>query len=139
MGKLGYIEGKNIVYENRSAEGREDRLTELAADLVRLNVDVIVAPGAAAGLAAKGATKTIPVVYMGGGDPVHLGIVDSIARPGGNITGVTEISPELTGKRLELLKEAMPKTPSLPFWCEPALPASQINLEVWRLWQRVCH
>ena len=113
MGKLGYIEGKNIVYENRSAEGREDRLPELAADLVRLNVDVIVAPGAAAGLPAKGATKTIPVVYMGGGDPVHLGIVDSIARPGGNITGVTEISPELTGKRLELLKEAMPKTPSM--------------------------
>jgi putative tryptophan/tyrosine transport system substrate-binding protein len=110
MVKFGYIEGKNIVYENRSAEGREDRLSELAADLVRLNVDVIVAPGAAAGLAAKGATKTIPVVYLGGGDPVDLGIVDSLARPGGNITGVTEISPELTGKRLELLKESFPKT-----------------------------
>jgi putative tryptophan/tyrosine transport system substrate-binding protein len=109
VGKLGYIEGKNIVYENRSAEGREDRLPELAADLVRLNVDVIVAPGAAAGLAAKGATKTIPVVYMGGGDPVDLGIVNSLARPGGNVTGVTEISPELTGKRLELLRESFPK------------------------------
>ena len=113
MGRLGYVEGRNITYEYRAAEGREDRLAELAAELVRLNVDVIVAPGAAAGLAAKEATKTVPVVYMGGGDPVDLGIVNSLARPGGNVTGVTEISPELTGKRLELLKESFPKISSV--------------------------
>src|SRR6266508_3571348 len=109
MGRLGYVEGKNIAYENRAAEGREERLPDLAAELVKLNVDVIVAPGAAAGQA----TKTVPVVYMGGGDPVDLGIVKSLARPGGNVTGVTEISPELTGKRLELLKETFPKISSV--------------------------
>jgi putative tryptophan/tyrosine transport system substrate-binding protein len=79
MGRLGYVEGKNIAYENRAAEGREERLPELAAELVRLNVDVIVAPGGAAGLAAKEATKAVPVVFMGGGDPVDLGIVKSLA------------------------------------------------------------
>jgi putative ABC transport system substrate-binding protein len=109
MDRLGYVEGKNIAYENRAAEGQEERLPELAAELVRLNVDVIVAPGGAAGLAAKEATKAVPVVFMGGGDPVDLGIVKSLARPGGNVTGITEISPELTGKRLELLKETFPK------------------------------
>jgi putative ABC transport system substrate-binding protein len=109
MDRLGYVEGKNIAYENRAAEGQEERLPELAAELVRLNVDVIVAPGGAAGLAAKEATKAVPVVFMGGGDPVDLGIVKSLARPGGNVTGITEISPELTGNRLELLKETFPK------------------------------
>jgi putative ABC transport system substrate-binding protein len=109
MGTLGYVEGKNIAFEYRAAEGREERLVELAAELVKLNVDVIVAPGSAAGLAAKKATETVPVVYMGGGDPIALGLVASLARPGGNVTGITELSPELTGKRLELLKETFPK------------------------------
>ena len=110
MGRLGYVEGKNIIFEFRSAEGKEERLPALAAELVRLNVDVIVAPGVRPALAAKDATKTIPVVYMGGNDPVALGLAASWARPGGNVTGITEISHELTGKRLELLKEAFPKT-----------------------------
>ena len=110
MGRLGYVEGKNITFEFRSAEGKEERLPALAAELVRLNVDVIVAPGARPALAAKDATKTIPVVYVGGNDPVALGLAASWARPGGNVTGITEISHELTGKRLQLLKEAFPKT-----------------------------
>jgi putative ABC transport system substrate-binding protein len=109
MARLGYVEGKNIAFEYRAAEGREERLPELAAELVKLNVDVIVAPGSAAGLAAKKATETVPVVYMGGGDPIALGLVASLARPRGNVTGITELSPELTGKRLELLKETFPK------------------------------
>ena len=106
--KLGYFDGQNIIFENRSVE-REERLTDLASDLVRRNVSVIVASGAAAGLAAQAATKTIPIVYLGGGDPVSLGLAGSLAHPGGNVTGITELSPELTAKRLELLKEAFPK------------------------------
>jgi putative ABC transport system substrate-binding protein len=110
MGRHDYVEGKNIIFEFRSAEGREERLPALAAELVRLNVDVIVAPGVLPAQAAKDATKTIPVVYTGGIDPVAVGLAASWARPGGNVTGITEISHELTGKRLELLKEAFPKT-----------------------------
>jgi putative tryptophan/tyrosine transport system substrate-binding protein len=109
MHSLGYADGKNIVIEYRFAEGREERLTEFAAELVKEKVEVIVAPGGAAGLAAKQATKTIPVVYMGGGDPVALGLVDSLARPGGNVTGFTELAPDLTAKRLEILRESFPK------------------------------
>ena len=113
MGTLGYVDGKNIIFEFRSAEGKEERLPALAAELVRLNVDVIVAPGVLPAQAAKDATKTIPVVYTGGIDPVAVGLAASWARPGGNVTGITEISHELTGKRLELLKEAFPKTSSV--------------------------
>jgi hypothetical protein len=100
MRSLGYIDGKNIAIEYRSAEGREERLDEIAVKLVRHKVEIIVAPGGAAGLAAKRATQTIPVVYMGGGDPVSLGLVESLARPGGNVTGFTELAPDLTAKRL---------------------------------------
>lgn len=107
--ELGYVEGKNIVVEFRAAEGKEERLPALAADLVSLNVDVIVAPGTASAQAARQATKTIPIVYTGGADPVAIGLVASLARPGGNVTGVTSLSRELTGKRLELLKETFPK------------------------------
>ena len=128
MGRLGYVEGKNIAYEIRAAEGREDRLRDLAVELVRLNVDVIVAPGGAAGLAAKEATKTVPVVYMGGGDPVELGIVKSLARPGGNVTGLTEISPELTGKRLELLKETFPKVSKVAVLVRVGAPGTTAQL-----------
>jgi putative ABC transport system substrate-binding protein len=106
---LGYVEGQNIIVEYRGAEGKEDRLPTLAADLVRLKVDVIVAPSRVAAQVAKQATTTIPIVYMGGADPVAAGLVASIARPGGNITGILELSRELTAKRLELLKEAFPK------------------------------
>ena len=110
MAKRGYIEGKNFAFEYRAAEGREDRLPALAAELVKLNVDVIVAPGTQPALAAKEATKSIPVIYTGGGDPVAAGLVASVARPGGNITAIAELSSELTGKRLELLKETLPKS-----------------------------
>jgi putative ABC transport system substrate-binding protein len=109
MAKLGYVEGKNIAFEYRGAEGREERLPILAAELVKLNVDVIVAPGVLPALAAKEATKSIPVIYTGGADPVAAGLVASIARPGGNVTAITELSVELTGKRLELVKETLPK------------------------------
>jgi putative ABC transport system substrate-binding protein len=109
LAKLGYVEGKNIAFEYRAAEGREERLPTLAAELVKFNVDVIVAPGVLPALAAKEATKSIPVIYTGGADPVAAGLVASIARPGGNVTGIAELSSELTGKRLGLLKETIPK------------------------------
>ncbi len=105
---LGYVEGKNIVIEYRYAEGNLDRLPELAAELISLKVDLIVAPGPA-GLIAKKATKTIPIVFAAVQDPVAVGLVDSLALPGGNVTGLSSLAPELGGKRLELLKEVLPK------------------------------
>ena len=109
--ELGYIEGQNIAIEYRYAEGKIDRLPELAAELVHVKVDVIVVAGGDVLIrAAKSATKTIPIVLTGAGaDPVEAGFVESLARPGGNVTGVTFLSRELGGKRLELLKEAVPK------------------------------
>jgi ABC-type uncharacterized transport system substrate-binding protein len=106
--ELGYIEGQNIVIEYRNAAGRAERLSDLAAELVRLNVDVIVAGASQSALAAKQATRTIAVVFHGVGDPVAQALVASLARPGGNITGLASLSPEVGGKRLELLKEAVP-------------------------------
>ncbi len=106
---LGYIEGKNIVIEERYADGKEDRLPALAAELVHLKVDIIVVGGGNATLAAKNATKTVPIVMGAASDPVGTGLVASLARPGGNITGLTLINQDLSGKRLELLKEAIPK------------------------------
>ena len=107
----GHIEGQNIAIEYRYAEGKVDRFSELAAELVRLKVDIIVvAGGARLILAAKNATKTIPIVMVGWWvDPVEEGLVESLARPGGNVTGLTTLTRELGGKRLELLKEAVPK------------------------------
>ena len=107
--ELGYVEGKNIVIEYRWADGKRERLFDLAAELVGLKVDVIVTRNTPATLAAKKATTTIPIIMVGPGDPVRLGLVDSLARPGGNITGLSLLATELTGKRLELLKEAFPK------------------------------
>ena len=107
--ELGYVEGKNIVIEWRSAEGKLDRLPALAAELVRLKVDVIVTAGPSATRAAKEATSTIPIVMAQDTDPVGNGFVASLARPGGNITGLSTLAPELSGKRLELLKEIVPK------------------------------
>ena len=107
--ELGYVEGKNIVTEYRYAEGKRDRLPALAAELVRLKVDVIVTAGASATRAAKKATSTIPIVMAQDSDPVGKGIVASLARPGGNITGLSTLAPEISGKQLELLKEIVPK------------------------------
>jgi putative ABC transport system substrate-binding protein len=106
---LGYVEGKNIVIEWRSAEGKRDRLPALAADLVRLKVDLIVTAGPLVTRAAKQATSTIPIVMAQDPDPVGNGFVASLARPGGNITGLSGLAPGLTGKQLELLKEIVPK------------------------------
>jgi len=107
--ELGYVEGKSIVIEWRSAESKLDRLPELAAELVRLKVEVIVTGGAAATRPAKEATATIPIVMTQDDDPVATGFVASLARPGGNITGLSTLAPERGGKRLELLKEIVPR------------------------------
>jgi putative tryptophan/tyrosine transport system substrate-binding protein len=107
--ELGYIEGKNVVVEWPSAEGKPDRLPALAAELVRLKVDVIVTGGPTATRAAKEATSTIPIVMTQDSDPVGSGFVTSLARPGGNITGLSNLSSDLVGKRLELLKEIVPR------------------------------
>jgi ABC-type uncharacterized transport system substrate-binding protein len=106
---LGYVEGKNIVIEYRFAEEKFDRLPDLAADLVELKVDVIVARVTQASLAAKGATRTIPIVMLGVSDPVGSGLVASLARPGANITGTSAMSADVVGKSLELLREVVPK------------------------------
>ena len=106
---LGYVEGKNIIIEYRYTEGETDRLPNLAAELVRLNVDVIVVQGTVSALVAKKQTSTIPIVMTYVGDPVARGLVASLARPGGNVTGLTSASPDLTGKRLELFKETVPR------------------------------
>ncbi len=106
--KLGYVEGKNIAIEYRGAEGKLDRIPNLVAELVQLKVDALVVPILAAARAAKQATKTIPVIMVTG-DPVAAGIVDSLARPGGNLTGLATLSPNLSGKRLELITEVVPK------------------------------
>ncbi len=106
--QLGWIEGKTIVIEYRYAADRNDRLPELAAELVRLNVDVIVAAGTLAPLAAKDATATIPIVMTSAGDPLGTGVVGSLARPGGNVTGLSLMSPDPSGKRLELIEKIVP-------------------------------
>ena len=109
LSKLGWIEGKNITIEYRFAEQKPERLPELAADLVRLKVDLIVVSGTPPALAAKKATTTIPIVMANAADPVGAGLVASLARPGGNVTGLSSLAPELNTKRLEILKDAVPK------------------------------
>ena len=129
--ELGYIEGQNIAIEYRYAEGKRDRLPELAAELVRLKVDIIVVAGGDRWIrAAKNATKTIPIVMVGAGvDPVEAGLVESLARPGGNVTGLTNLTRELGGKRLELLKEAVPKLARVAVLYDPANPASVLEVK----------
>ncbi len=129
--EVGYVEGQNIVIESRYAEGKRDRYSELAAELVRLKVDIIVVVGGAMTVrAAKNATKTIPIVMTGAGrDPVEAGLVESLARPGGNVTGLTNLGTELGGKRLELLKEAVPKVARVAVLYEPASPAGVRELK----------
>ena len=109
LSKLGWIEGKNIAIEYRFAEQKPERLPELAADLARLKVDLIVVAGTPTALAAKNATTAIPIVMINIPDPVGLGLVASLARPGGNVTGLAALAPELNTKRLEILKDAVPK------------------------------
>jgi putative tryptophan/tyrosine transport system substrate-binding protein len=116
--ELGYVEGKNIFIEYRYADGKLERLADLAAELVRLKVDVIVTTGSNT-LAAKKASATIPIVFAVAGDPVGSGLVSSLARPGGNITGLSLMAPDLDGKRLELLKEAFPKVARVAFLWVP--------------------
>ena len=127
----GYIEGQNIVTEYRYSEGKLDRYPELLAELVRLKVDIIVVAGGAPSIrAAMNATKTIPIVMMGSGlDPVEAGLVESLARPGGNVTGLTLLARELGGKRLELLKEAVPKLARVAVLYDPANPGSVIEVK----------
>jgi ABC-type uncharacterized transport system substrate-binding protein len=106
--ELGWVDGKNCTLERRLADNRNDRLPELALELIGLNVDVIITVGTLSPLAVKRATTTIPVVMIAAGDPVGSGLVPNLARPGGNITGTSLNSPELAGKRLQLLKEILP-------------------------------
>jgi ABC-type uncharacterized transport system substrate-binding protein len=128
--ELGYIEGQNIAIEYRYAEGKPDRYPELAAELVRLRVDIIVTTGASVTLAVKNATKTIPIVVMAlSADPVEEGLVESLARPGGNVTGLTTLSRELGGKRLELLKEAVPKIARVAVLYDPANRPSVLQVK----------
>ena len=122
--ELGYIEGKTIVIEPRHAADRAERLPDLAAELVRLNVDVIVAGASQSALAAQQATKTIPVVFHGVGDPVGQGLVASLARPGGNITGLASLSPEVGGKRLDCSKKQFPARSALPLCGIRLIPAT---------------
>jgi len=132
--ELGYIEGQNIAFEYRYVEGKSGRNEELAAELVRLKVDIIVTVGGDPLMrAAKNATKTIPIVMSGGGaDPVEAGHVERLARPGGNVTGVTLLTRELSGKRLELLKEAVPKLSRVAVLYDPARPSAIELKEVQR-------
>ena len=115
LSKLGWIDGKNITIEYRFAEQKNERLPELAAELVRLKVDLIVTPSTTSALAAKKATTTIPIVMTNAGDPVAVGLVASLARPGGNVTGLSSLAPELNTKRLEILKDAVPKLARVGF------------------------
>jgi putative ABC transport system substrate-binding protein len=127
--ELGYVEGQNIAIEYRYAEGKLDRLPALAGELVRLKVDIIVAASTPAALAAKNATKEIPIVFETIIDPVASGVAASLARPGGNITGVTMGGAELYGKRLELLKETIPKLTRAGILWNPTSTAAQLNLK----------
>ena len=123
---LGYVDGKNIIIEYRWAAGKADRLPALAEELVRLKVDLIAARTTPAVQAAKNATTSIPIVILSSADPVRTGFVASLARPGGNITGMSSIMPELAGKRLELLKEVVPKLSRVAFLAYGPDPAHKL-------------
>ena len=139
---LGWVDGKNIAVEYRYADGGASRLAEIAADVVRLNVDVIVTATATDALAARKLTQTIPIVVASSGDPVGSGLVASLARPGGNVTGLSQIAPETGGKRLDLLKEIVPHLSRVAVlwnpkgevstlaWKEIQLPARQLGIEL---------
>jgi putative ABC transport system substrate-binding protein len=120
--ELGHIEGESFLIEYRYADGSSERLSSLATELVRRNPDVIVAPGIEPVAAAKKATQTIPIVMVNAPDPVSAGFVSNLARPGGNVTGLTNIAPDLSGKRLELLKETVPNTRRIAILWNPTVP-----------------
>ena len=130
LSKLGWIEGKNITIEYRFAEQKPERLPELAADLVRLKVDLIVVTATPAALAAKRATTTIPIVMTNAGDPVGAGLVASLARPGGNVTGFSSLATELNTKRLEILKDAVPKLARVGLLRPAGQPAVAVDLQL---------
>ncbi len=130
LGETGYVEGRNIAVEYRWAEGRYGRLPALAAELVARGVDVIVAPGGApAAIAAKSASAGMPIIFEMGGDPVKLGVVSSLSRPGGNITGVSSLSVEVSRKRLELMRELLPRAATLGVVANPTSPTATSQLE----------
>jgi ABC-type uncharacterized transport system substrate-binding protein len=126
---LGYVEGRNLTIEWRDPEGKSERFVDLAAELVRLKVDVLVAPNPAAAIAAKKATESIPIIMLHTPDPVQLGLVASLGRPGGNITGTTSLSVDLTAKHLELLKEALPHATRVAVLWNPVNPWHPIALK----------
>ncbi len=126
--EVGYIESQNVVVEYRWAEGQYDRLPALAADLVRHGVDVITAGGAVAAQAAKKATTTIPVVFTSGADPVATGLVASLSRPGGNLTGMSLLAAEMATKRLELIRDLLPRARAVAMITNPAFPASDSEM-----------
>ena len=130
---VGWVDGKNLAIEYRYAEGRKERLPELVADLLRQKVDIIVTTVTLDTLAAKNATKEIPVVMVAVGDPVGTGFVGSLARPGGNITGLSQMTPDLSGKRLELLKEIIPKVSAVALLFDPDDPLSPLDAKQARL------
>jgi putative ABC transport system substrate-binding protein len=139
---LGHIEGRNLAIETRYADGKLNRIPGLAAELVQLKIDVLVVSSTPGALAAKNATKTIPIIFFGVTDPVGAGLVPSLARPAGNITGLTNVAAVLSGKRLELLKETLPRLSrvavlwdpkvlgSVPQWKESQLPAKQLGIQL---------
>ena len=127
--ELGYVEGKNILIDYRYAEGKFESLPDLAAELVRLKVDVIVTLGVPPTLAAKQVTTTIPIVMAGGSDPVRTGLITSFARPGGNVTGLSDLNVDLITKRLDLLKEVVPKTSQVAVLMNPANPTNPMQLK----------
>jgi putative ABC transport system substrate-binding protein len=126
--EFGWIEGQNLAIERRFAEGQLERLAELAAELVSLKVDVIVTAASPSARAAKNATGTIPVVILDPGDPVGSGLVDSLARPGGNVTGLSSVAPDLAGKRLGLLKETVPRITRVAVLFNAAIPPADVAL-----------
>jgi ABC-type uncharacterized transport system substrate-binding protein len=126
--QLGWVEAQNLIIERRFSEGKQERLGDLAAELVRLNVDVIVTSGTPASLAAQRATSTVPIVVAVVIDPVGSGLVASLARPGGNITGMSWLGPELSAKRLELLKETVPRISRVAVLFNPSNPAHRLAL-----------
>ena len=136
---LGYMEGQHIAIEYRWAEGRDERLPDLAAELVHLDPAVIVTTGTPSTLAAMHATKTIPIVMASSADPVRSGIVASLARPGGNVTGFTILGPELEGKRMELLKQAVPRLSRVAVLWNPANPGIAFYLEAIETAARTLH
>jgi len=127
--ELGYVEGQNIVFEWRFSKRKRNRLPALADELVRLKVDVLFAHSLTAALAAMNATRTIPIVFLSSVDPVAAGLVDNLARPGGNLTGLTHFAPALAGKRLELLKETIPKLSRVAVLWHPGNPGSE---QIWK-------